>query len=213
MPWVVPIIHPAAILRGRWADSDPQVAYLRRVAEFLRGEFTPHPIEDEVPPPGGRLLPQLAHLAEFDRLAQSLDWDALSIDLENAGQYITLVGLTLFNVHSGVIGPSLSLPWRVRFGHRYWQHRADHDRAVEYLGRWLADPRTIKVFHNGVVHDVPLLENHGFEVAGELWDTMVMQHYCYPELRKGLQYCSTLYFGSSVWKTLVDEEDEDEGKA
>lgn len=210
MPWVVPIVHPAAIVRGRWADADPQVTYLSRVHAYLNGSFVPPPDPQE-PPPNSLLNPTLSTLAAFDTHLTRGEWDGVSIDLENAGQFITLVGLTLFSVARHELGPSLSLPFRVRNGYRYWGSRFDHDRAVEYLGSWLASPLA-KLFHNGIVHDVPLLEQHGFEVAGELYDSMVMAHYCYPELRKALQYNCTLYLGSPVWKTLVDEDDEAEGK-
>lgn len=82
-----------------------------------------------------------------------------------------------------------------------------------YLYRWLADPHLAKVFHNGVTHDVPILEDNGFEVKGTLWDTMIMAHHTYPEMRKGLSYCSTLYMGFPNWKVLLTEDDEDDGKA
>jgi hypothetical protein len=69
-----------------------------------------------------------------------------------------------------------------------------------------------KVFHNGVVYDVPILQTLGFLVKGRLIDTMNLQHACYPELPKSLQFCATLYLWSPCWKLLVDESDELEGK-
>ena len=37
-------------------------------------------------------------------------------------------------------------------------------------------------------------------------DTMVMHHYLYSEMKKGLNYLATLYLGAGCWKTLVEEE-------
>ena len=159
------------------------------------------------------MFPQLEHLRHFDGVVRSRLWDLAAIDIENAGDYITLIGLTLMNSETAEIGLTLGLPFRSRFGQRYWEHRAEHDQAVEYLGDWLADLQLGKVFHNGTAHDVPLLEAIGFEVNGEVWDTMTMQRYAYPECRKGLQYCSTLYLGTPNWKTLLDEDEDAEGKS
>lgn len=69
------------------------------------------------------------------------------------------------------------------------------------------------MFHNGVSHDVPILEELGFEVQGRLLDTMFLSHVAYPEAPKGLQHCATLHLWAPVWKSLTEETDEEEGKA
>ena len=66
--------------------------------------------------------------------------------------------------------------------------------------------------HNGIGHDVRLLEKQGFTVNGRLMDTMTLCHLAYPEFPKGLQFTSTLYTWAPVWKGLVDVDDEVEGK-
>ncbi len=209
MPWVVPLLHPAYLIRGKWAERGAQIKYMSRAVRVAEGSSYPG-MNIEAPPPGSIVRPVVADLARFDAMAARRglgEYTHLSIDIENAGHFTVLVGLTLFNHES--IGPSLSLPFRVQHGMNYWEP-ADHHIATGYLYRWLADPRTTKVFHNGVAHDIPLLEETGFVVAGPIEDTMIMQHYCYPEMRKALQYCSTLYLGAPVWKTLLDEEEPDE---
>ena len=209
MPWYLPIVHPSAIVRGQWHEEPAQVSYLKRLVSFHHGW---RPLDVEKPPADCIVRPSIAMLVLFDQYIQEGQWDCLSIDIENAGDYIILVGLTLMDLEAGLVGPSLSLPFKGRFGERYWS-RPDHDRAVEMFGDWLADPRLAKVWQNGISHDVPMLEATGFEVNGEQWDTMVMSHYCYPEMRKGLQYNATLHLGMGNWKTMLDEDDEDEGKA
>lgn len=210
MPWILPLVHPAAIVRGQWAEEPAQVTYLRRLRQVLEGTWSPRDVEQA--PPDSMLWPTLAQLDDYDAALQAGPWNALAIDIENAGTYITLIGLTMMDLRSERVGLTLGLPFRSRFGQRYWGSWAEHRKAVAHLYGWLADPLLAKVFHNGVAHDVPILEDNGFEVAGALWDTMVMAHHCYPEMRKGLSYCSTLYLGLNNWKVLLDEEDEDEGK-
>ena len=220
MPWVLPIIHPASIVRGRWHEEPAQIVYLKRLASILRGENTP-PVDDvDSPPPNTLLWPSLTTLKEFnDELTQEIDelyglyWNTLSVDIESAGPFVTLIGITALSTTRGEVGPTLSLPFRIQHGQNYWPTWEDHLSATTYLYSWLANPELDKVFHNGITYDVPILEEHGFIVLGELWDTMVMQHYMYPEMRKGLQYCATLYTGALYWKGMLDpDKDEAEGK-
>ena len=77
----------------------------------------------------------------------------------------------------------------------------------------LAMDTITKVFHNGVVYDVPILRYLGFEVKGRLIDTLNLAHACYPELSKGLQFTATLYNWAPCWKRLTEEADEGDGKA
>jgi hypothetical protein len=176
----------------------------------MSGEPLPN-MDPDALPPNSLVWPTLGTLVDFD--TQLCQWDALAVDIETVGNHITLVGLTCMHLGDERVGPSLSLPFRLRGGSFYWHKWQDHVAATAYLYSWLADPRLALVFHNGIGFDVPLLEENHFKVRGRLLDTMVMQHYCYPEMRKGLQYCATLYLGAPVWKTLTDTDDEEEGKA
>jgi hypothetical protein len=199
-------------MRGRWKDEPAQITYLSRLGRYLRGTEVPYLPDVTRPPSRSLLRPSLWTLEHFDECLRRDGWNCLSIDIENAGQFITLVGLTAMDLPRERIGPSLSLPFRIQGGRDYWPTWKEHEEAVGFLYRWLANPQWAKLFHNGVTHDVPMLEETGFVVEGELWDTMTMIHYCYPEMRKGLAFNATLYCGTPHWKTLVDEKDEAEGK-
>lgn len=208
--WIAPIIHPAAILRGGWANEPQQITALTRALEFASGQRPPPVTDIDQPPPETTLWPTVAAVREFD--AQIPQWDALSIDIENAGQFITLIGLTCMRLVDRKLGPTLSLPFKVRGGTDYWTKWAEHLEVVSLLYGWLDNPRLTKVFHNGLGHDIPILEEAGFSFRGRVLDTMVMAHYCYPEMRKSLQYCTTLYCWVPCWKLLVEEGEDDEGK-
>lgn len=80
------------------------------------------------------------------------------------------------------------------------------------LAELLEDASIAKLFHNGVAFDIPELEELGFTVAGPIYDSLVLSHHLYPEFKKGLQYRATLHCGAPVWKSLVEEDEDEEGK-
>jgi hypothetical protein len=167
----------------------------------------------ERPPAGAILRPSLSQLRQWSASLYADGYDALAIDIESAGDYLLCVGLTPMHFDTGGIGPTLCLPFRTQGGAQYWHTRSELVVAVELLGGWLADPSLTKVFHFGLLHDVPFLRRMGFDVEGRIVDTAAVSHTAYTELPKGLQFLATLYAGAPVWKRLVDEDDETEGKA
>jgi DNA polymerase I-like protein with 3'-5' exonuclease and polymerase domains len=65
-----------------------------------------------------------------------------------------------------------------------------------------------KVFHNASF-DVPFLEyNLGWQVNGELHDTLLMHHTIYPEFPADLGFCASLYTDEPYWKDLGGSKDE-----
>lgn len=205
---VTPIVHPANILRNNWHLELPQERYLQRI---VRNPFPEVPDVSE-PPPDSILYPTLEQMEEFLVEVQSLAAPAVSIDLENVGDWIICAGCTALDLGDFHIGTSICIRFRIRGGNLYWNSRSDMERTVRCLGTLLADPDISMVWHNGIGHDVPILERLGFSVRGRHIDTMGLQHTCFMEQPKGLQFCSTLYLGVGVWKTLVSEDDESEGK-
>jgi len=211
--WFIPLLHPAAILRGNWNKEPAQRLAVDRIAELLRKDQRPAPWQIEEPPPGRNLFPTLEELREFYRETTDGPWDALAHDLENAGPHIICDGMCQANLETGEIGRSVCLRFRRQGGSLYWTNGDSHLEATQFLWDVLADPDIGKVFHNGVTHDVPILEQLGFEVRGRLVDTMILMHTAYSELPKGLQYLATFFNFSPVWKSLTDEKDEEEGKS
>ena len=203
--WVTPILHPAYILRGQYHKEPAQQVTLHRVREGFEPEM-----DYTQPPVGGILFPTLEQWKDYVRGALCGAWWGVSIDIENAGPFLICIGFTLIDTDFEP-GPSLCLRIRLRGGVQYWKAHELH-RVVEELDQLLSSHRLSKVFHNGVTHDVPLLERMGFDVRGPLVDTMVMFHNCYQEMPKGLQYVCTLMLGSGVWKDMLDEGDDEDGK-
>lgn len=213
MTLVNPIQHPGAIVRGLWSREPCQETYLRRLNKFVRGEIPLPDIDVSKPPPRSNLFPTIEDLRNFSRQFIAEEYDAVSIDIENAGPHIICVGFTNLSIVSGRIGSTVCVRFRRRGGLPYWKTRRELLDIVGWMYGILADPRLAKVFHNGVVYDVPILKGLGFEVRGRLIDTLNLAHACYPELSKGLQFTATLYNWAPCWKRLTEETDEGDGKA
>jgi hypothetical protein len=211
MTLVSPIQHPGAIVRGQWSKEPCQETYLRRLGKLVKGKVPMPEIDVSRAPPNTILFPSLKDLEQFTLKLE--DYDAVSIDIENAGPHIICIGFTLLSIDSGDIGSTICLRFRRRGGGTYWRSRVELLTVVAWLYGILDNPRLGKVFHNGVVYDVPILHALGFQVKGRLIDTLNLQHACYPEMSKGLQFCATLYNFAPCWKRLTDEGDEGDGKA
>lgn len=196
---VVPLLHPIAITKDQWHKEPAQKVYIGRTK---RRDF---PFLDVTkPPPGGCLYPSLEDLGKFAFKAYG---KALSIDLETCADHIICAGLRALDLETWKVGAGLTLRFRKKGGGLYWKW-PEHVKVVEWFYRILAGNST-KVFWNGVTFDVPLLLKLGFEVNGRLVDGMVMQRLAYLEMPSSLQWVATVRLGMPVWKTLIDEEDED----
>ena len=205
------ILSPTKVLRGRWPEALAQVMTLRRaaaVSQKLPG-WEDFFVDPSVAPPGTTLWPTVKKLQGWRRHVAK--FESVAIDIEAVGQYITIIGFTLFNQIS--VGPTVVVPFKTRGGLDYWTSWEDHLAATKFCYELLDDERTEKWFHNGVTFDVPMLQEAGFSVRGPLWDTMNLAHYTYPEMKKGLQYLSTAYLGMPNWKGMLDVKDDNEAKS
>lgn len=208
MPRLVPLLHPAAILRGRFNDEPAQITYLKRWAKVARENPFYIPEDINQLPPKSRIFPSLRQLEEFERELRGLTQPCLSFDIENAGMFILCIGLTQLDLTSGEVGSTVNVPIRLRGGRQAWS-RADLERVVLWLDGLFSDESITKVGHNIVAYDIPALTEVGFTIAGPILDTMVLAHLAYPEMRKSLEYTSVLYLGAARWKHLVSELDEE----
>jgi len=211
---VNPIQHPGAIVRGLWSREPCQETYLRRLKELTDGKRELPDIDISKPPPRSNLFPTIADLWKFsEQFVGGGGYDAVSVDIENAGPHIICVGFTQLYLSDGTVGRTICLRFRQRGGGLYWKTRRALLEVVEWMYIFLGCDSVAKIFHNGVVYDVPILSALGFEVKGRLIDTLNLAHACYPELSKGLQFTATLYNWAPCWKRLTEEGDEGDGKA
>ena len=206
---ICPLVHPAAIVRGAWELEPAQVSYLQRVLRHLREGTEPTLTDVSQPPPGAKLYASVNDLYQLFGECRRLG--AVSVDIENAGRWLICVGWTPVSLETGEVGAPVCLRIRLKGGGQFWRRDEDLREVVEVVGLLLGDPTVAKVFHN-FLHDVTVLEDHGWPVAGRIVDTMTLAHLAYSEHPKGLQWTSTLYLGASYWKRLVKVDDEEEGK-
>lgn len=210
--YLLPLQHPASISRGQFHREPAQRTYLKWLFQVVRGEETPPRWDVERPPPGTNLFPSAEALEGFHRELELGEFDAVSCDLENAGPHILCFGLTQVDLRSGRLGRTVVPRVRRRGGRLYHQRPVEFELMIYWVDRILAGPWA-KVFHNGVTHDVPILEEVGFRVEGRLVDTMVLAHTAYPESPQGLQHLATLHLHAPVWKGLVDADEAKDGEA
>jgi hypothetical protein len=172
----------------------------------------PNLTDTNLPPPGTNLFPTPLQIREFVSETLTGSWDAVGVDIENAGRHIICIGFTRVSLGTGKVGGTICTRFRRRGGGCYWGSTGELRDVVESVDDLLGDILIALVFHNGTTHDVPILADAGFRVRGRLIDTMLLAHTAWSEIPKSLQFTSTLHLWSPVWKTLTEEGDEDEGK-
>jgi hypothetical protein len=203
--YVVPIVHPAAVVRGQWAHDPAQPKFLRRAWEIACADSPPNVADVGTAPPGGTIARTLADVSAWigDVLAARA---TVACDIEGTGGVLIGIGFCRLDTLA-----SMYVPFRNRAA-PYWPDR-EVTRAVAYwVDRVLSEPTVGKVFHNGSSFDVPFLEGIGFEVAGYVDDTMIRAWATYHEAAKDLQSLGILYAGLPAWKHLSHVGDEGEGK-
>ena len=199
--WVVPILHPAYILRGQAKEEPAQIRYLERVKEISEHGWTTF---DHTNPPQGAILEP--DLGDLFRWSTWIGRAGVTVDIETANRKLRGIGFCRLDDCVPIWVPLCK-----QGGGPYWSG-ADLHTAQGALGDILRNPNIPKWFHNGLGFDIPILRYNGYRVNGYAGDTMLMHHIMYPEMRKGLKYLANLYLGIGGWKSLVTDDDEGEAK-
>ena len=198
--WVVPILHPAFILRGNFAEEPAQVLYLKRAKEIDEKGW--ELFDSSTPPKGAVLKPTVQDLVAWER---GVGPRGVTVDIECARRRLRCVGLCRIDDLVPLVVPLLG-----QGGAHLWSPE-DYGSVVRWLQRFLAGP-VPKWFHNGLSFDIPILRHSGYDVGGYAGDTLLAHHIAYPEMPKRLAYLANLYLGIGGWKQLVREDDEGENK-
>ena len=198
---VVPVLHPAFILRGNYKEEPSQVLYLQRAKEIAQNGWVN--FDSTKPPRGAITKPNLEDLSSW---LQHIGPGGVTVDIETARRRLRGVGFCTIDTHLALWVPLCS-----QGGGAYWSSK-DEGACHLWLRDILRDPGIPKYFHNGLAFDIPILRHNGYVVNGYAGDTMLMNHIAYPEMSKGLKYLANLYLGIGGWKALVSESDEGEDK-
>jgi DNA polymerase I-like protein with 3'-5' exonuclease and polymerase domains len=197
MPIVVPLLHPAAMLRGadrgeiRYKDSC--VDWLRKGWRF-RGE---RPRWD-VSCIGERSL--FPTVEDVWRFACKVRGQQLACDVETTGEQT--MDCRLICVGLGTADSYQCVPVLKQGGQRYWSP-GDEQRVFEILRLLLGDPATPKLFWNGAF-DTIVLWCHGVHVYPFSDDGMLAHHVLDGELPHGLAYSGARYTDAPYWKSAAD---------
>lgn len=183
---VLPLLHPAAILR-EWPLRSPTVHDLRtRVPLALRGEWTAPARVFLAPPSFDQALSRLSNW--LDR-AESGDNVRLACDIETSRGCITCVGWA-DSTQFGMSIPLVRLTVERGF-ENYWSYEEELI-LVRLQRKLLLHPRVCVIGQN-FIYDMQYFITW-FAVRPRLsFDTMLAQHLLFPGTPKGLDYISSLY--------------------
>lgn len=186
---VLPVFHPAAILR-QWD--------LKHVTtlDFLKAKRESEFPEIRRPRREVWIEPSLedcwtfyhTHLVNARRIAP---------DIETNGDMITCIGFSP--------SPSLALvvpfwdPRRPNWS--YWSTAEDELKAWDFVQAVLNLPAE-KVFQNGLYDMSHMWRNHGITVRNAEHDTMLLHHALQPESPKGLDFLGSVYTEEQSWKLM-----------
>lgn len=184
---VVASYHPAFVVRQPTAYPIFDTDIKRVVGDSLFPELR-YPVRNLVLDPRGDLLEDWTQ-----RLCES---EYLAIDIETVKR----------TPHILCIGFSPSPEVAVVIAHSSTDF-ARRDAVARIL-----ESRAKKIFHNGGVFDIPILENNGYRILHYFWDTMAAQHVMWPELPKSLEYLTSVLSRQPYYKTAGRAEIPDDAK-
>lgn len=193
---IVPLYHPAAILR-QWSWRAITVHDLRRAKRALttwgREVKTP-PYKFLIRPSFQQVLNTLDSLLVVTSQAPF----QLSVDIETRRGHIACIGLA-WNSLEAICIPLMC----VEDVNGYWNEGAEAEiiwRLKELLTHY-----NTRVIGQNFIYDAQYFAKHYGYVPDTDWDTMLMHHVMFPGTPKGLDYLSSMYCDfHQYWK--------DEGK-
>lgn len=204
-PKLIPVVHPAMVLRN-WSYRSTAVR------DFERAKYESGFADIRYPAWRFRIAPDRDTV---DETLASLEWMAdyslrgdtplhLSVDIETKQGQISCVGVAWSTLDA------LCIPIRdiTKPQCSYWPH-ADEVAIVARLRRLLHHPG-VRVSGQNYSYDSQYLGTHWFIHPRRVWlDTMLAHHLCFPDLPKGLNFLSSMYCSfHEYWKDEGKEYDE-----
>lgn len=193
--WVVPTIHPAAVLRGQgsvdaggnegWAARCRQdwQKISRISADGIRYQEPTVAIMDNV-----QALEHFYHRIQPEAV--------LSIDIETWGGAIQCIGFALDSTQAVVVPTGPNAPSR----------RGGYEEEQWRIIRQICAHPCDKLFQNGMF-DTWWLERYDCPVVGYAWDTMDMHHALNPTETHSLEFLASVYTDAPYWKDEAKQSD------
>lgn len=172
---IVPTYHPAAILR-QWTNRPFVVQDIRRGINWLKAPFRPPEYNFVVAPTADQVFQTLNDLKKDQ---------PISVDIETMQRHIGCLGIGWSSTEA------ICIPF-VTHGQPYYQP-SEETLIREKLRSIITDGREIRgqnfSYDAAYLHDQLLIPHHKIN----LFDTMIAQHTCFPNMLKGLNTLSSLY--------------------
>lgn len=185
---LLPIVHPAAILRA-WYLRDPTIHDLKkRVPLALANDWRPSPDYEFFAPPSFKEC--ITILSEWLRRAR-VGQIRLAIDIETARGLITCLGIA----DSDRV--AMSIPFIRRTGPEKgafdsWWTPFEEAEIVKLLRTLLTHPSVFIIGQN-FIYDTQYIQRWLGVTPYLTHDTMLHQNVCFPGTPKALEYLSSLY--------------------
>lgn len=202
--WVVPTFSAFDLLpqKGKQQQKDPKRFIGTMIMDIRRGMWV------EL---NGFSRTQTSYvldptLNEWDHWVQQAldakDWTKLSVDIETPYKQEESDDEEEFEEKEqghNVEVPIIRIGFSIRGGTGVSVlHMPGYREGIRAL---LADSRA-KVVWNGLIFDIPVLNQHEYVVKGDVWDGMDMFHFWQSNLPKGLEWSTSFHTDLLPWKHL-----------
>ncbi len=184
---VIPTIHPAATLHGKFVDK-----YL--ITHDLLKARTESTFP-ELNLDADRFLHTPGDYTECKGwleliLRKKPEW--LSVDIEVTNHEVSCIGFSFDPTEA------VSIP----FLRNHWSE--DEETCLWLLiASIMEDPEIGKVFQNGIFDTQFLLIRNRIHTRGPIFDTMIAHHIMYPDFSKSLELIASIHARTAYWKDMV----------
>jgi uracil-DNA glycosylase family 4 len=201
---IVPTLHPAAVLRQfeDWilVQSDFKKAArvaLTGVVPTIEEHFHTQPTILDVEAFCGDICDSADRATEMVNVSYDLETFITDHELRTP---IKLIGIGKDKREA------MSIPFITQSGNLYWPTRNEGARAMAAVYRVLTHPRLRKLGQN-LLFDFRISMNHGLDVIGPVWDSMIAHFLIYHPIAHDLQTIASIYTDFPPWKTLKGMDD------
>ena len=178
---VVPILHPAWIMRMNWEWYYVGIKDLKRVARLAAGE------DLREPDPVFVIGPTYQQAMEWIHEIYSNPQCEWFLDIETRGDTITCFGLSIPERRPEA---AICIPVQTTTG-AYW---TEQQEVAIWKGLEGAFRRNPNCSNQNLVYDIDyMLDPYRIEPSGFKFDPMIAHKLCYPEFDKGLDFTTSIY--------------------
>ena len=199
---VLPTWHPAYILR-QWKDKIHALHDWEKVKRHSEIVGYTKQLEKFLIIPTIKIVEEwcgdIVARADKGLIDVALDIETFIVDDKLKTPY-KLIGMATDTENA------ISTPFIKQSGNYYWKNKDEELRAIRAIGLVLEHPKVRKILHNALF-DLKILMNHGFEVVGPVFDTMIAHSLIYFPAAHSLEFVVSIYADYETWKLTKGDTD------